>query len=407
MPQMVRCYRIRGSRPLVREPDSPVAACGYGARMDTWRFAVPAGVTDGAIALVVAALLLGTGLSGPHPPDGREVLGCALLAAGGLALAARRWAPRVVLAVTALSAVGYLGAGFQVLAVSYLVAVYGAVRAGHRRVALAASVGLLAALHLTALTTGDGSARDTVTQARSTLEIAWLIAAFAAGEAVRQAERRADEAEHTREEIARRRADEERLRIARELHDSLTHQISIIKVQSEVAVHVARRRGEQVPEVLLAIQEAGREASRELRATLEALRDDDTAPPPGLDHIADLVKRFHTSGLETRLMIEGQPHAVPAAVGRTAYRIVQESLTNVARHAAATAVSVLIDYRPGALAIRVDDNGKTTSHPAPTPGLGLLGMRERVSALGGRLRAEPRSTGGFTVQAELPTNGAS
>ncbi|MET9550084.1 histidine kinase [Streptomyces sp. NPDC006627] len=375
--------------------------------MDTLRFAVPAGVTDWAIALGVAALLLGTGFWGPHPADGREVLGFVLLAAGGLALAARRRAPLVVLAVTGLCAVGFLGAGFQVLAISYLVAVYGAVRAGHRRVALAASISLLATLHLTALISGDGSARDMVTQARSTLEIAWLIAAFTAGEAVRQAERRADEAEHTREETARRRADEERLRLARELHDSLTHQISVIKVQSEVAVHVARRRGEQVPEALLAIQEAGREASRELRATLEALRDDDTAPPPGLDHIPNLVKRFQTTGLETTLTIEGKPHAVPTAVGRTAYRIVQESLTNVARHAAATAASVLIDYRPGVLAIRVDDNGKAPLHPAPTPGLGLLGMRERVTALGGRLRTGPHSTGGFTVQAELPTNGAS
>ncbi|MFD7460658.1 MULTISPECIES: sensor histidine kinase [unclassified Streptomyces] len=375
--------------------------------MDEGRFAAPAAVTDWVIAVGVAALLLGTGLSGPHPPGLRELLGSALLAAGGLALAARRRAPLVVLAVTGLCAVGYLGAGFEVLAVSYLVAVYGAVRSGHRTVALAVSVGLVAVLHFTALVSHDGSAREVVAQARNTLELAWLIAAFAAGEAVRQAERRADEAERTREETARRRADQERLRIARELHDSLTHQISVIKVQAEVAVHVARRRGEQVPEALLAIQEAGREASRELRATLEALRDDDTTPPHGLDHIPKLVKGFQGAGLETTLTIEGHPYGVPAAVGRTAYRIVQESLTNVARHAAATTASVLIDYRQGALAIRVDDNGKATSHPAPTPGLGLLGMRERVTALGGRLRTEPRSAGGFTVQAELPTNGAS
>ncbi|MFJ4467434.1 histidine kinase [Streptomyces sp. NPDC089424] len=375
--------------------------------MDTWRFAVPARVTDWAIAVGVAALLLSTGLSGQHPAGRQELLGCALLAVGGIALAGRRRSPLVVLAVTGLSAVGYLGAGFEVLAVSYLVAVHGAVRAGHRALTLAASVGLLVVLHLTVLISRDGPARDSLTQARNTLEIAWLIAAFAAGEAVRQAERRANEAEHTREEAARRRADEERLRIARELHDSLTHQISVIKVQSEVAVHVARRRGEQVPDALLAIQDAGREASRELRATLEALRDDDLTPPPGLDHLAHLVERFRTTGLETTLTTEGLPHAVPAAVGRTAYRIVQESLTNVARHAAATTASVLIDYRPDTLAIRVDDNGTATSHPAPTPGLGLLGMRERVTALGGRLRAEPRSMGGFTVQAELPTNGAS
>ncbi|WP_333743415.1 sensor histidine kinase [Streptomyces ardesiacus] len=375
--------------------------------MNKGRFAVPAAVTDWVTAVGVAALLLGTGLSGPHPAGGHELVGSALLATGGLALAARRRAPLAVLAVTGLCAVGYLGAGFEALSVPYLIAVYGAVRAGRRTAALAASAGLLAVLHLTALLLREGSAREVVAQARSTLELAWLIAAFAAGEAVRQAERRADEAERTREETARRRADEERLRIARELHDSLTHQISVIKVQSEVAVHVARRRGEQVPEALLAIQEAGREASRELRATLEALRDDGTTPPHGLEHIPDLVQRFQGLGLAATLMVEGRPHAVPAAVGRTAYRIVQESLTNVARHAAATTASVRIDYRPDALAIRVDDDGKATLHPVPTSGLGLLGMRERVTALGGRLHTEPRSTGGFTVQAELPTTGAS
>ncbi|KUF18756.1 sensor histidine kinase [Streptomyces silvensis] len=375
--------------------------------MNTGRFAVPAGVTDWAIALGVTALLLGTGLSGTHPSGGRAVLGSALLAAGGLALAARRRTPVVVLAVAGLCAVGYLATGFEALAVSYLVAVYAAVRAGHRAVAMAVSAGLLAVLHLTALALHDGPAREVVAQARHTLELAWLIAAFAAGEAVRQAERRADEAERTREETARRRADEERLRIARELHDSLTHQISVVKVQSEAAVHVARRRGEQVPDALLAIQEAGREASRELRATLDALRDDDTTPPHGLDHVPDLVKGFRGTGLEATLTIGGQPYAVPAAVSRTAYRIVQESLTNVARHAAATTASVRIDYRPDALAIRVDDNGTAPSCSAPTPGLGLLGMRERVTALGGRLRTGSRSADGFTVQAELPTDGTS
>ncbi|WP_329031299.1 sensor histidine kinase [Streptomyces sp. NBC_01725] len=374
--------------------------------MDKGRFAVPAGVTDWLIAVGVAALLLGSGLSGPHPSGDRELLGSALLAAGGLALAVRRRAPLVALAVAGLSAVGYQAAGFEVLAVSYLVAVYAAVRAGHRSVTLVLTVALLAVLQLSALLSHDGPAREAVAQARSTLEIAWLIAAFSAGEAVRLAERRADEAEHTREETARRRADEERLRIARELHDSLTHQISVIKVQSEAAVHVARRRGEQVPEALLAIQEAGREASRELRATLEALRDDDTAPPPGLDHIHHLVKQFQTTRLKTTLTIDGHPHALPATVGRTAYRIVQESLTNVSRHAAATTAAVLIHYRPDTLAIRVDDNGETTQDTTQMPGLGLLGMRERVTALGGRLHTGSRSSGGFTVQAELPTDGA-
>ncbi|WP_326608962.1 sensor histidine kinase [Streptomyces scopuliridis] len=375
--------------------------------MDQGRFGVPAGVGDGAIALGVAALLLGTGLSGEQPGTGPDMLGYALLAAGGLALAARRRAPLTVLAGTGLCAVGYQAAGFDVLAVSYLVAVYGAVRAGHRTVTVAASVTMLVVLHLTALVFHDGPAGEALAQARHVLEVAWLIAAFAAGEALRQAEQRADQAERSREETARRRADEERLHIARELHDSLTHQISIIKVQSEVAVHVARRRGEQVPEALLAIQEAGREATRELRATLEALRDDDTTPPRGLDHIPKLVEQASRAGLVATLTVEGQRTDVPAAVGRTAYRIVQESLTNIARHAGAATASVRIVYRADSLAIQVDDDGKATPTAVPKPGLGLLGMRERVTALGGRLRAQPTAEGGFTVEAELPVERAS
>lgn len=362
------------------------------------------GVTDWAIAVGVAAILLVTGLSGQHSATGLDLAGYALLPAGGLALAARRRAPVPVLAATGLCAVGYQAAGFDVPAVAYLFAVYAAVRAGHRTFSVAASVAMLAALPLAALASGLHDTGEAFAQARGALELAWLIAAGAAGEALRQAERRADEAERTREETARRRADEERLRIARELHDSLTHQISIIKVQAEVAVHVARRRGEHVPDALLAIQEAGREASRELRATLEALRDDDTTPPRGLDHVPELVERARAIGLDTTLTIEGDRPDVPAAVARTAYRIVQESLTNIARHADAATASVRIDCRPDALTIRIDDDGKAAPDIAPTPGVGLLGMRERVTALGGRLRAEPRGGGGFTVQAELPVD---
>jgi signal transduction histidine kinase len=364
-------------------------------------------VSDWAIAACVTATLVVAALSGNHPGTDRALRGFGLLVAGGLALAARRRAPLPVLAVTGLCAVGYQAAGFDVPAVAYLFAVYAAVRAGHRVVTVVGSVLMLAALPLAALALPqDMPVGEAFAQARGALELAWLIAAGAAGEALRQAERRADEAERGREETARRRADEERLHIARELHDTLTHQISIIKVQAEVAVHLARKRGEQVPEPLLAIREAGREATRELRATLEALRDDRGTPPRGLDHLPELVRRARATGLDTTLTIEGQRQDVPAAVDRTAYRIVQESLTNIARHAAAASASVRIDYRPDALAIRVDDDGMATPATAPVPGVGLLGMRERVTALGGHLRAEPRGEGGFTVQAELPVGRA-
>ncbi|MFF1715863.1 sensor histidine kinase [Streptomyces sp. NPDC058268] len=359
---------------------------------------------DWVIAIGVTGTLLITALAEDHSATDLDSLGYALVVASGLALIARRRTPLVVLVVTGLCVAGYNAAGFDVPAVAYLFAVYAAVRAGHRLVTVLTSVALLILLPLAVLASPGGEATaEALAQARSVLEIAWLVAAGAAGEALRQAERRADEAERTREETARLRATEERLHIARELHDSLTHQISIVKVQSEVAVHLARKRGEQVPEALLAIQVAGREATRELRATLETLRDDTVQPlSHGLDHLPELVQRAHGIGLKTTLTIEGQRHDVPDAVDRTAYRIVQESLTNTARHAAAATASVRIDYLPDALSIQVDDDGTAKPGAAPVPGVGLLGMRERVAALGGRLRAEPRTGGGFTVQAELP-----
>ncbi|HWM73002.1 MAG TPA: histidine kinase [Nocardioides sp.] len=363
-------------------------------------------VGDWAIAMGVAATLLVAGLLGTQRVGALDLLGFALLISGGLALVARRRVPVTVLVATGLCALGYQALGFDVPVIAFLFAVYAAMREGHRLVTVAASVTMLGALLVLAYASKD-DAVEAFAQARGALELAWLIAAGAAGEALRQAERRADEAERTREQTARRRADEERLHIARELHDSLTHQISVVKVQSEAAVHLAQRRGDEVPGALLAIREAGREAARELRSTLGALRDDDTTPPRGLDDVEDLVERFRLTGLNATLTIEGDRGPVPAAVGRTGYRIVQEALTNVARHAAAATASVRIDYRPDALAIRVDDDGSATSTATPAPGVGLLGMSERVAALGGRLQAAPRSHGGFTVQAELPVDGRS
>lgn len=374
---------------------------GYGSGVSRARI----DFRDGGIAAGVAVVLLVTGLSGqryggvPVVSGVPAVVGYVLLAVGGLALVARRIAPVAVLVVTGVCAVGYQAAGFRVFAVAYLVAVYAAVRAGHRVATVVVSVGMLAALPAAALVAG--TAGDAFERARGVLELAWLIAAGMAGEALRQAERRADEAERTREENALRRADEERLRIARDLHDSLTHQISVIKVQAEVAVHLARKRGDPVPEALLAIREAGRDAARELRATLEALRDDTTVGY-GIERIPDLARRARTAGVDVTLTIDGDPAGVPEAVDRTAYRIVQESLTNVLRHAAADSVRVHVVYRPDAVAVRVDDDGCATPTSPPVPGAGLLGMRERVTALGGSLHTSARAEGGFTVKARLP-----
>ena len=238
-----------------------------------------------------------------------------------------------------------------------------------------------------------------------------------------EVEQRAEEAERTKDEAARRRAVEERLRIARELHDSLTHSISVIQVQAGVAVHLARKRGEEVPPALLAIQEAGADAVRELRATLGVLRSDEDSDGSGLGQLDSLVARAKAAGLPVTVTVTGVERPLPPEADQAAYRIVQEALTNVSRHAGQASASVHLHYTPRTLSIQVDDDGKgpvtsngtaTTNGTATSngirpsgPGLGLVGMRERVSALGGQLHAGPRDGGGFQVRAELPARAPS
>jgi signal transduction histidine kinase len=228
-----------------------------------------------------------------------------------------------------------------------------------------------------------------------------------------EVEQRAEEAERTRDEVARRRAVEERLRIARELHDSLTHSISVIQVQAGVAVHLARKRGEEVPPALLAIQEAGADAARELRATLSVLRsqdqhggldpyDSEDCDGSGLSQLDSLVARARSAGLPVTVTMTGAKRPLPADVDQAAYRIVQEALTNVSRHAGQACASVQLHYARDCLTVQVDDDGKGAGKTSAGHGLGLIGMRERVSALGGRLHAGPRESGGFQVRAELP-----
>jgi signal transduction histidine kinase len=232
---------------------------------------------------------------------------------------------------------------------------------------------------------------------------------------LREVEQRAEEAERTRDEAARRREMEERLRIARELHDSLTHSISVIQVQAGVAVHLARKRGEDVPPALLAIQEAGADAGRELRATLGVLRSEEDGDGSGLCQLDGLVARARAAGLPVTVTVTGARRPLPPEADQAAYRIVQEALTNVSRHAGAASASVHLHYAPETLSIQVDNDGKgrVTSTGAGNgarpsgPGLGLVGMRERVSALGGQLQAGPRDAGGFRVRAELPARAPS
>ncbi|PXY26926.1 sensor histidine kinase [Prauserella muralis] len=365
-----------------------------------------AALLDAALAAGVTGLALADAVLGSSEAG---VLGYVLLLAGTLALAARSRAPRVVLAVTLLAGLAYTARvePGPIATVPVLVAVYTVVSLGHRALGLGVAAPLLVfAVASNLAATEDATPAGQAIQ-EAILPVGWFVAGYVLGEVarhrrayVRQAEERAAEAERTREEVALRRASEERLRIARELHDSLTHQISIIKVQAGVAVHLARKRGEDVSEALLAVQEASREATRELRATLEVLRDSDgEGPGHGLARLDDLVER---AGVPATVTVDGPERTLPADVDRAAYRIVQEALTNVVRHAGAATASVRLAYGADALTIVVEDDGSAAPGNEPVPGVGLIGMRERVSALGGRLRAGPRAEGGFRVEASLP-----
>ena len=170
-----------------------------------------------------------------------------------------------------------------------------------------------------------------------------------------------------------------------------------------MAVHLTRKRGEDVPPALLAIQEASSDAARELRATLSVLRSEEDSDDSGLGQLPGLVARARAAGLPVTVTVAGAERPLPSEVDQAAYRIVQEALTNVTRHAGQACTTVRLWYGPNALTVQVDDEGDGTQERLPeASGLGLIGMRERVGALGGRLHAGPRPDGGFQVRAELP-----
>ncbi|GII01386.1 sensor histidine kinase [Planobispora takensis] len=393
---------------------------GRGGAGIGWRRYVP----EAALAGAVVVFLVAGALSAPPPAPRPQVLDYLLILVCGPAIAACRRAPVAALLVAAACMTLYSLRAHPgpPAAVPVLITVYAAVGAGRRTLAAGAGAVFLGAFLATDLGASAGQPAEQIVQ-RTILLLGWFVAAAVAGTVsrhrlayLRQVEERAAEAERTREETALRRAGEERLRIARELHDSLTHTISIIKVQAGVAVHLARKRGEEVPAALLAIQEAGREAMRELRATLEVLREPGDEPVPnGVERLAGLVERARATGLPATLTVAGFRRDLPAEVDRAVYRIVQEALTNVARHAGPASASVCVGYGPGELSVRIDDDGGDVDgtgtgsdgggigrDAAPEPGVGLTGMRERVAALGGRLHAGPRPGGGFTVHAVLP-----
>ncbi|GAA2043750.1 sensor histidine kinase [Polymorphospora rubra] len=365
------------------------------------------------LAGVLAVIQVLGGLVGTAEGDAArplDLFGVLLLVAGPAALTARHRFPAAVLAVNVAAAVTYPLAGYSKAPffLAATVALFTAVVTGHRTAAwVLVQVGYLAFLGIGWFCADrlgiPPEARPEVHEA--VVAALWILVVFVLAEAARIRGQHYAEQARAGAEQERRQASEERLRIARELHDVLGHHLSLINVQAGVGLHLMDSRPEQAREALTAIRTASAEALREVRGVLGVLRPEQEvaprAPAPTLDRLAELTA---DAGIPVRTRVRGVARPLPAEVDRAAYRIVQEALTNVRRHAgpAATAV-VTIGYDDDALAVRVDDDGLGGAAPVDEAGNGIAGMRARAAALGGTLTAEPLAEGGFRVDARLPT----
>lgn len=336
--------------------------------------------------------------------------GIALALAQALPLLVRRRFPLPVLTAV-LAALVATHFAIDVLPLFALgVAVYTVASHTGRRVALSAALLTLVALSIPPIHHGGG-ARDSYVHAIIFASAAWIL-----GDNVRtkrayyrELEERAARLEREKEEGTRRAAAEEKARIARELHDVIAHSVSVMVVQAAAAGDVFETQPERAREALSSIEESGRSALTELRRLLGIVRSDEHGsrePQPGLSALGELVEQIRATGLEVELELEGELGELPTGVDLSAYRIVQEALTNTLKHAQATRARVRLDRRERELAIEVTDDGAGPSGE-PTNGHGLIGMQERVALLDGVLEAGPGENGGFAVRARFPLGLAS
>jgi signal transduction histidine kinase len=380
------------------------------------RWAIDAGIAVGVILLELASSYSAQSWHG-HRHTALGWLGYLLVIVGGLSLLARRRYPVAVLAVTLAAAL--LAEALHWNAWFALIAAFVTAVLARKRAAAVASliIGYLVSIWPPWLI---GSPGHTSTVFAVSL-LAGLITLLSLAELNRAWNQRTAAVRRGREEEALRRASEERLAIARDLHDVVAHNISVINVQANTALHLMDRQPERAREALTAIHEVSRQALAEFRSVLGVLRTTGypaapLAPSPGIGGLSELASRAGSAGITVRLLEEGASRPLPAGVDAAAYRIVQEALTNTVRHSRGTAATVRLSYETDALKIEVDDDGRATGPMGSAPmgsalttgGNGLAGMTERARALGGTLDAGPRPGGGFRVLALLPlTGGAS
>jgi signal transduction histidine kinase len=411
----------RGRSRLRLRADPAAAGGGYDDPMGpiATRLRLPVQAQDAMLAVFVTLFqIMGTQQAAANQPEARPLadpdsLGYALLTVAGVALLVRRRWPVAVFATTVAVSLAYYAAHYPdgpgwvgLFVATYTLTAQGD---GHRSLRLAAAgIAVLAVGWLLAADLESFNPAGWVF-----FRIGTAVMAATLGESVRgrrvlaaEAVARAERAEQTKEEEARRRVDAERLRIAREVHDTVAHAIAVINVQAGVTAHVLDKRPQQARETLVTIEQTSARALDELRATLGVLRDpeDRRAPTPGLGQVDELVGMAREAGLDVKLEVASPPRDLPSAVDQAAYRILQESITNAIRHAGPARVTVSLTYGPDELELRVADDGRgppDAGHGADR-GQGIVGMRERAALLGGELTAGPRPGGGFQVQASLP-----
>jgi signal transduction histidine kinase len=392
-------------------------------RTRTWLTAHPLAL-DAALALGVLTCMVAGSFVDPHAqhPDKwgtrtPDAVGITLMVLAAAALVARRRSPLPVLAATSVLTLTELVTGDPraPVAMAAVIALYTVASTTDRPTTWRVGLLTMTALTATAMLVGPAPWYD-----QENIGIfAWTGMAATAGDAVRSRRafvaairERAERAERTREEEARRRVAEERLRIARDLHDVVAHHIALVNVQAGVAAHVMDKRPDQAKEALAHVREASRSALGELRATVGLLRQSGdpeapTEPAPGLTRLGELVGTFHSAGLAVDVVRADEGSTLPAAVDLAAYRVIQEALTNVQKHAGTQAKAEVSVVRvgPNVEITVLDDGARNPGDPdsgGAGGGHGLLGMRERVTALGGTLTTGPRYGGGFRVHAILP-----
>ncbi len=351
--------------------------------------------------------IVGTTLAANHQTGHGSigVGGYALLAAGPVALLWRRRHPVGVLWATFAATLAYwsLDTPRGPAHASLVVAFVTAVMMRHRWAAVTSLIVGFAGFAWLGPALGNQAAPNV---GQLIALATWLAVLLVGAELLRARGDRLREEARSREVEAQGRASEERLRIARDVHDVVAHTISLINIQAGVGLHLLDDDADAARQALQAIRAESKDALVELRSILGVLRADGEAlprePAPGLDSLPSLVERAASAGLAVHLEVMGDPKPLPAGVDLAAYRIVQEAVTNVIRHAGADQARVEVDYLPDALEVAVLDEGVARSGRPLVAGNGLTGMRERAIALGGSVDAGPRAGRGFAVRAHLP-----